>query len=81
LIASAIAAYATGSVSNRSAVVAIFSASDPTIVTVPASIASGRSVTSRVNNTGFPKLGASSWIPPLSVITSHERSISVTKAG
>ena len=40
------------------------SGSVPTNRTVPASTASGRSVTSRVTNTGFPSDGASSWIPP-----------------
>src|SRR6267154_1680479 len=35
----------------------------------PSSIASGRSVVSRVTSTGLPKDGASSWIPPESVTT------------
>ena len=39
----------------------------PTSRTVPASTASGLSVASRITSTGFPRLGASSWIPPLSV--------------
>jgi hypothetical protein len=34
---------------------------------VPATTASGRSVLSRITRTGFPKDGASSWIPPESV--------------
>ena len=39
----------------------------------PASTASGRSVFSRRTSTGFPKVGASSWIPPESVRTIRQR--------
>ena len=39
----------------------------PTNLTVPASTASGRSVTSRMTRTGLPSEGASSWMPPESV--------------
>ena len=42
-------------------------ASVPISRTVPALIPSGRSVTSRSTNTGFPRDGASSWMPPESV--------------
>src|SRR5690606_22904175 len=42
----------------------------PTSRAMPASTPSGRSVTSRITSTGVPKLGASSWMPPESVITS-----------
>ena len=39
----------------------------PTSRTVPASTASGRSVTFRMTKTGLPSEGASSWMPPESV--------------
>ena len=39
----------------------------PTSRAVPASTPSGRSVDSRITSTGLPRLGASSWTPPLSV--------------
>ena len=39
----------------------------PTIRALPASTASGRSVSWRSTSTGLPKLGASSWMPPESV--------------
>ncbi len=47
----------------------ILEESVPTIMAAPTATASGRSDTSRVINTGFPRLGASSWMPPLSVTT------------
>ena len=43
------------------------SSSVPTSFNVPAEMPSGLSVVSLKTNTGFPRDGASSWIPPLSV--------------
>ena len=47
----------------------------PTKVTVPAETASGLSVVSRVTRTALPSEGASSWIPPESVIIRSQRLI------
>src|SRR5690606_15079368 len=53
----------------------------PTSRATPASIPSGRSVTSRRTRTGVPKLGASSWIPPESVSTRTARRSAATRSG
>jgi hypothetical protein len=55
------------------------SSSVPTSRTVPASTASGRSVVSRITSTGLPRLGPSSWTPPLSVRMTVARFISRAK--
>ena len=47
----------------------IASGSVPTSRRVPAARPSVRSVVSRVTSTGLPSDGASSWMPPESVIT------------
>ena len=60
-------AYASGFSSSSSAEETIAWRSVPTMRAQPASTASGRSVTVRITSTGFPKLGASSWMPPESV--------------
>ena len=51
----------------------IRSGSVPTSASVPASTPSLRSVVSRVTSTGLPSAGASSWMPPESVITRWQR--------
>ena len=50
----------------------------PTSLAVPAATASGRSVVSRMTNTGLPRLGASSWMPPESVRISVDFSMRAT---
>ncbi len=60
-------AYSVGSSKIRCASWTMWLVSVPTSFSVPASIPSGRSVVSRRTNTGMPKAGASSWIPPESV--------------
>ena len=54
-------------------------ASAPTSLTVPASTPSGRSVVSRMTRTGFPREGASSWMPPESVRTRRQLRMRATK--
>src|SRR5262249_40251576 len=56
----AMASWAAGSSSNRFEASVKASAEVPTSRAVPASMASGRSVVSRVTNTGTPRPGASS---------------------
>ena len=68
-----ILAYALASVSRRWPSAKIRSGSVPTSSSVPASMPSERSVCSRVTSTGLPSAGASSWMPPESVITRSQR--------
>ena len=49
--------------------VTMSSCTTPQSLTVPASTASGRSVSRRITSTGFPNAGASSCKPPESVMT------------
>ncbi len=53
--------------------VKILSGSVPTSRSVPSSTPSPRSVSSRVTSTGLSSDGASSWMPPESVITRSQR--------
>ncbi len=68
-MAFAIAACLAESLRSPLTVSMIASRSVPTSTAVPASTPSARSVSLRRTTTGTPKAGASSWIPPESVMT------------
>src|SRR5664279_537817 len=68
-------AYSAGSSRSRPASATMRSSSTPTSFTLPASTASGHSVFARSTSTGLPSDGASSWMPPESVIISRQRRI------
>ena len=81
MIALAIARYAAGSRISECTASTIARWDVPTSRAVPASTPSGRSVDSRMTRTGLPRLGASSWTPPLSVTTTVQMDSSRVKSG
>ena len=78
LPALAIPSYSARSSSSLSQESMMAASAVPTNRAVPASIASGLSVVSRITSVGFPKNGASSCIPPESVRMRYARSIRCT---